>query len=159
MVIRFLINVEELSKKEIILKIESFRDYILDPELDYEEYGDFLIDSNAVFGDDAVKMFEKLIDHINNTAVEKDDGVEIIGIKDNVPSKDSGDIELGHLDFENSILLVPSYDNILESISIKLSDPFGAVSDFDGDIPFKNKNLGITIDMNDNEGNYWEGKI
>ena len=157
MVIRFSLHVEEFTAKEAVTRVKSFRDHLLNVCYDY---GDFLVDSEPVNKDEMKNVFNQLIDYLEKNSFKNKDGELIVpGIDDKYSTKDSGDIELGQTEFENSICLQTEDDDILIRVSMKLQIDYGFIDDFDGDAFFEDKGLGFEFDMYDNEDNYKEGSI
>lgn len=146
------ISGEEISKNEVIQKVESVKKYIIEMS---PTYGFQLKspDSVDVDGADCNEMFNNLISLLQENDVEEDgvavflDSMEDYGKYkcENLPDVEDGDIE-----FSKSICIsewnIIIYLNTEEWYSSELES-------------LENQGLGIGGDMNDEDGDYYEFEI
>lgn len=136
----------DLSKIEIISKIEGLKNFVLKKS---ETYGfQLLMNSEIVNGTDADVLFTDFLNFINENVIE-DDGViiENYGIYevDILP-----DLEEGEIEFSSSLCIGD------ETISIYINTNEFYASELK---KFEHQSLGIGGAMNDIEGDYYEFDI
>jgi predicted NUDIX family phosphoesterase len=136
----------DLSKKEIISKLEGLKSFILNKSATYGFQ--LSMNNETINGNDANLLFTDFINFINENVIE-DDGViiENYGIyeADILP-----DLEDGEIEFSSSLCIGD------ETISIYLNTNEFYASELK---KFENQSLGISGAMNDIDGDYFEFEI
>ena len=144
-------EMENFSKAEIIEKLEKIKNFALKRIETYEF--EFLFQQTLVKnGVEIEKMFNDFISFVEKNAIDKTDD-DIVTFSDcgiyqseNVPDLESGEIE-----FSNSI-------NICDEMSIVIL--MNTVVFYASEISqFDNEGIGVSVEMNDNTGDYFEFEI
>ena len=140
---------EEFNKQEIIDQIEKFKSYVIEKN---GTYGFQLLDNDTVIsGKDSAPIFDQLISYVDENLAWHEEGCYII---DPGHYEDSGPIDLedGEIEFEKSITITgdPAMDL---SIVMYLNIQNFYASELE---KLANKGIGISGEMSDIDGDYYE---
>jgi len=144
-------EMENFSKAEIAEKLEKIKNFALKRIETYEF--EFLFQQTLVkSGVEIEKMFNDFIAFVENNAVDKtEDEIVTFSELGDYQSESVPDLESGEIEFSNSL-------NICDEMSIVIL--MNTVVFYASEISqFDNEGIGVSVEMNDNTGDYFEFEI
>ena len=116
--LRLFLQTEE-TKEKCLTDLKNARQFIVDFDKKYPATVDFKVnDEWSKNLDEFLQHYDSFVESVDKNTVDEDGEMKFIDIEQ-FPTSDN-DIELGQLDFKNSLSLDNPYDNQVDSILVQM---------------------------------------
>ena len=116
--LRLFLQTEE-TKEKCLTDLKNARQFIVDFDKKYPATVDFKVnDEWSKNLDEFLQHYDSFVESVDKNTVDEDGEMKFIDIEQ-FPTSDN-DIELGQLDFKNSLSLDNPYDNQVDSIQVQM---------------------------------------
>ena len=144
------LNTEE-TKEKCLTDLKNARLFIVDFDKKYPQTVDFKENSKRLKLDEFLLHYDSFVESVDKSTVDEDGEIKFMDIGQ-YPVSDN-DIELGQLDFNNSLCLAVPYEGQVDSIQVQMCVDMYVESISEGMDSYGYEIFG---DMNDSDGDYSE---